>query len=422
MSRFRNSVDRIRAVPGLPRDVLVIIALFAIGLAVGGYILSQQRIVFPWQDRVSFQAGFDEVPSISPGNGQELRVAGVTVGEITDAEVGDDGRAVLTMSFDPGKATIYEDATIELRPKSPLNEMYVNVVDIGTPDAGKITGGEMLDRVTGRHPIPVDEVLSHLDENSREAAGVLLAELDTALATAPESLPPGVVAADTTLQGLESLSTSLRDRRDLLAQLVTGLADIGTGLGQDDARLASLVSNATSTLDAIAAQDDSLRSVLDQLPGLTDDLGTATEALVDLTGELNPTLDDFRAAADILPGALDDLDATIAQVDRTLGVAGPFLADARPVIADLRAATVDLRPATHHVRNLTPMLDPVTAGVVDFLPDIRSFTYNTNSALSGEDANGPIMRGLLQISPSTLDPALIASLEEALGIDLSFGD
>lgn len=415
MSHMRTSMSRIRAIPGLRKDLVVIMCLFALGLAIGGYILSQQRIVFPWQDRIAFQAAFNEVPAISPGNGQEVRVAGVSVGEITDAQIDEDGRAILSLTIDPDAATIYEDALLELRPKSPLNEMYINVTDIGTPEAGKVTGGEVLDNLsTNRSPIPVDEVLSHLDENSREAAGVLLAELNTALASAPETLPPGVVATDVTIQRLQVLSESLRTRRALLAELVTGLANMGTGLGHDDTRLASLVTHARTTLEAISAQDDDLRAVLNQLPGLTDDLGTATASLVDLTGSLNPLLDDLRAASDELPDAFAGLETTIQQLDRTLDLARPFLADARPVVADLRSASADLRPAGAIVRNITPMLDPVTAGVVAFLPDIQAFTYNTNSALSTQDAYGPILRGLLQVGPDTVLGALPIDLEQLL--------
>lgn len=402
MSRVRNSVQRLQAVPGLTQNLLVIAVLFALGLAVGGYILVKQRIVFPWEDRISFSAEFDSVPGISPGNGQELRVAGVTVGEITGAEVTDDGRARLTLTMDPDAATIYENAEIELRPKSPLNEMFVNVINVGTPDAGTVEGGETLVAASDRDPIQVDEVLSHLDTNAREAAGVLLAELDLALVNAPETLPAGVVATDATLEGLESLSNSLVERRALLAQLVTGLADVSTGLGQDDERLRDLVGHATDTLGALAAQDEALREVLGQFPGLTDDLGDATEGLIELTSQLDPTLDDLRAAADALPPALAGVRETVDRLDRTVDLARPFLTDARPIVGSLRATAVDLRPAIADLRALTPLADPATSALIDYLPDLADFTYNTNSAMSLEDSTGPILRGLLQVTPESL--------------------
>lgn len=402
MSRLRSGVQRIQAVPGLTRNLVVIAALFALGLAVGGYILIKQRIVFPWEDRISFSAEFQAVPGISPGNGQELRVAGVTVGEITGADVTDEGRALLTLTMDPSAATIYEDAKIELRPKSPLNEMYVNVIDIGTPAAGTVEGGETLVAASDRDPIQIDEVLGHLDTNAREAAGVLLAELDVALVNAPETLPAGVVATDATLEGLESLSNKLVERRALLAQLVTGLADVSTGLGQDDERLRDLVAHATDTLGALAAQDEALREVLNQFPGLTTDLGDATDGLVELTSQLDPTLDDLRAAADALPPALTGVRETVDRLDRTVELARPFLTDARPIVDDLRVAATDLRPAIADLRALTPLADPSTSALLDYLPDLAAFTYNTNSALSVEDSTGPILRGVLQITPESL--------------------
>lgn len=395
MSRFRGA-------PGVGRDLAVAAALLVAGLAVGGYILARQGIVYPWQHRVRFAADFAEVPGISPGNGQELRVAGVRVGEIVGADVTDAGSARLTLEIDPDAVTIYENAALELRPKSPLNEMYVDVVDVGGPPASEIEGGEVLPRRSTRRPIQIDEVLSHLDERSRTAAGVLLAELDDALAGAPESLPPGVVAMDRTLQRTRSLGESLRERRELIARLVTSTREILTAVGDDDDRLAALLEDARKTLDALAAHDPELRELLGELPGLTTDLGNASDSLVALGGELTPTVDELRAASDALPGALGTLRSTVDDLGTTLDRARPFLADARPLVAGLRAFGADLRPAVADLRAVTPMIDPATAGLVKFLPDVQRFVYNTNSALSVEDSTGPVLRGLLQFSPESL--------------------
>jgi phospholipid/cholesterol/gamma-HCH transport system substrate-binding protein len=65
------------------------------------------------------------------------------------------------------------------------------------------------------------------------------------------------------------------------------------------------------------------------------------------------------------------------------------------VIADANTALVDLKP-------ISAQLNPITAGLVSYLPDLEAFVYNTNSVTSLRDANGAILRGLLQVGPATV--------------------
>ena len=63
-----------------------------IAAVVGGVVLANQRFVPPWSDRLVFYANFAASPGVSPGNGQEVRIAGVNVGDIVGAEVDDSGQ------------------------------------------------------------------------------------------------------------------------------------------------------------------------------------------------------------------------------------------------------------------------------------------------------------------------------------------
>src|SRR6185295_19123389 len=97
--KLHNTWTRIRATKGLGRDLAVIAGLLVLASAVGGYILSHQRVSFPWQEKVAYRADFEEAPGVAPGQGQEVRMAGVPVGEITKADFTRDGRARLTLTL-----------------------------------------------------------------------------------------------------------------------------------------------------------------------------------------------------------------------------------------------------------------------------------------------------------------------------------
>ncbi|WP_214369707.1 MlaD family protein [Pseudonocardia sp. H11422] len=397
---WRRTWQRVRTVPGLARDVTALVALLVLGAAVGGYILSQQRANWPWQQEFHFTAEFDAVPAISPGNGQEVRIAGVPVGDIRDAEVTEAGSALLHLSIDGDEPTVYDNAKLVLRPKSPLNEMYVEI-DPGGPPGAPITEGQVIPKAQSRYPIQVDAVLTHLDDRSRDALTSLLATADTALANAPAHLPDGLRATDDTLTGLAPVAEALSTRRERIATLVASLGRIMEATGEKDVRLAQLADSMQQTLGVLADRDDELAATLEELPGVTGELRRATSATQDLTEQLDPTLDNVARASEELPEALSALRGTVGQVDETLDVAQPVVDRAGPVVADLRPLVVDVHGALQDLEPTTTRLEPITAGFLPYLTDLQAFVYNTNSAFSLSDANGGLFRGLTGVTPET---------------------
>jgi phospholipid/cholesterol/gamma-HCH transport system substrate-binding protein len=397
--KLHNTWTRIRATKGLGRDLAIIAGLIVLASGVGGYILTHQRVSFPWQEKVSYQADFEEAPGVAPGQGQEVRIAGVPVGEITKSDITPEGRARLTLSLQKRYGTVYANARAFLRPKSQLNEMYV-FLDPGGKPAEVLKPGSVLPLAQTTRPIQLDEVLSHLDDRARTAGRIGLEEADAALAR-PETIPPDLQATDAALVALRPVMEALDTRRDKIARLVTAFADIATAAGEDDARLARMLDSARETLDTLAARDAELDATLRQLPGLGDDLRTASGAVSELAGQLNPTLDGIKAASDRLPGALAGMSGVVDRLDRTVDLARPVVDGARPLAADLRPLLASARPALTDTVAWSHRLDPVTANLVEHLPDLAAFVYQGNSVFQLEDANGPILRGLVIVGPET---------------------
>jgi len=404
MTRLRGTWQRIRGTQGLGRDLAIVAGLVVLGSGVGGYILTHQRISFPWDDRVAFQADFEEAPGVAPGQGQEVRIAGVPVGEITAADVSPSGRARLTLSVKARYGEVYRNARVWLRPKSALNEMYV-LLDPGGKPAPRLRPGAVIPQAQTARPIQMDEVLGHLDDRTREAGGVALAEADAALAR-PEAIPPGLRAADATLVAMRPLMEALDTRRDRIARLTTALADIATAAGADDVRLARMLDSARQTLDTLATRDAELEATLAQLPGFGAEVRRVSASTSALSGELNPMLDGMKAASDRLPGAMAGLSGALDRLDRTVELARPVVAGARPLAGDLRPLAASSRAALGDTVAWTGRLDPMTANLVDHLPDLAAFVYRGNSVFSLDDANGPILRGLVVQGLETLEAGL----------------
>ncbi|KAA9153981.1 MCE family protein [Amycolatopsis acidicola] len=399
--KLRQTWQRVRTVPGLGRDVLAVGLVIALGLVSGGIILSHLNMHAPWSDRYSFAADFDQAPAISPGNNQEVRIAGVRVGEITSASVTRDGHARVEMALDPGH-TIYDNAELVLRPKNPLNEMYIEV-NPGGPPGKPLPANGVIPLSRTQRPVQPDEVFDHLDDRSRNALTTLLSESDIALANAPQTLPGGLQATDGTLVKLQPVVQALRTRQDTVRQLVTAFSQIATSVGGDDQRLGQMIDSTQQTLTALAGRQDDLSKSLADLPGFATDLKNAMDGVGNLTTQLNPTLDDLNKASSDLPPALQRMTSTVGQLGQTVQQARPVVQEAQPVVADLRPVVDNLDASMTALRPTTMRLDEMTSKIVGVLDGgLQGFVYNTNSVFSVRDNTGVFPRGNFGVQVDTL--------------------
>ncbi|MBA0126497.1 MCE family protein [Haloechinothrix sp. YIM 98757] len=402
-NRVRVLWQRVRTEPKLGRNLLALGVVVAMGLGVGGYILGNQGagvLAWPWEERLHFSAEFEEASAIAPGQGHEVRIAGVPAGAIEAAEVTEDGLAEVELSVEP-EHTIYDNAELVLRPKSPLNEMYV-AIDPGGPPGEELSGGETLPVANTKRPVQFDEVLGHLDGDTRDAMAALIVETDTALANAPEELSGGLSATDRVLEELRPVVESLRERKDKVAELISALSTISETVGKNDQRLVAIADTLEQTLRGLGEQDTPLEESLRRLPGVTETLTEAMGSVERLSGELDPTLENVHAAAEPLSAALEDLDPALERAGSVTEKASPVVDRAGPVVEDLRPAVADTREALPDVNRMTAHLDPVTSSLVPRLDDVNAFVYNTNSVASVHDGSGPIVRGVAQLSPSSI--------------------
>lgn len=401
--RLRKTWQRVRTEPKLGRNVLVLLCLIVLGLTSGAVIVNHQGAgltTWPWTDRFEFEAVFREAHGVAAGQGQAVTIAGVTVGSIEQARVSEAGHAVLRLSVEPGHR-IYDNARLVLRPKSPLNEMYVTI-NPGGPPSEPIKEGQRLPLGNTETPVTIDQVTAHLDHSTREALASLITEADIGLTHAPDTLTSGVAGTERVLRNLRPVVTELHQRQNTLADLVSALAAISRAVGDDNQRLTRLAADLQRSLRALSDRSHPLDQAIRQLPEFTSQLNRATDAVQTLSGQLNPTLDSVRKASDSLPDALAELRSTVEQAGPVVDKANPVVAQLKPVAADLRPVLRDTRAALPDLTAMSARLDPVTSALVPYLEDLRAFTYNTASVTSLRDGNAPVIRAHLVAAPSTI--------------------
>ncbi|MBZ5735308.1 MlaD family protein [Nocardioides sp. TRM66260-LWL] len=390
MSRLTTAVERMRNTPGLGRDVTAMIVCLALATACGAYILSHQAFQAPWTKTFTFRAEFDKAPAVRPQSLQEVRIAGVQVGRITGAAPTDHGTAMVDLSIDP-QQTVYENARVLLRTKSPLNVMYVTL-DPGGPPARPLPAGGTIPLAQTSRIVQPNEILDKLDARARFGLTSLLNELDVATARNPQALGTGLTDTAAAMRSFQPVLAELRTRRQNLARLVTSFSQIARAAGDDDERLVDLVASSQEALDALASRDTQVARTIRSLPGFTTRLRGSMASVDELTGELDPTLDDLSRASGTLPKALGDLTGTVTAIRQFVSGAAPVVDRAGPVTADLEPFVGDARASVRSLRPQAALLPQATRRIVPWMEDLAAFVYQTSSAFSLFDANGGMGR------------------------------
>ena len=125
-----------RAIAKHRTDFAAIAALIVAAFGVTLYILEHQPSFTFGQSYYTVRAQFATAAAVTSGQGQAVTIAGVQVGLVGGVTL-QDGRAVVTMDIYQRYAPIYRDASVLLRPRTPLKDMYL-ALDPGNRSAGPI--------------------------------------------------------------------------------------------------------------------------------------------------------------------------------------------------------------------------------------------------------------------------------------------
>ena len=405
-----------RAIGDNVRALAAIAGVVVVALAIGGYILSNQRLNLPaWvplvgTDFYTVEAELETAQALAPGQGQSVTIAGVKVGEIGSVRL-EDGRAVVELRIEREHAPVHRDATLLLRPRTALKDMYVSL-DPGSDRAGEIADGGRIPVSNTLPDVNPDEILAALDRDTRDYLRILLHSGAEALdGDSPAALRQTLKRFLPTTRDTRRITAGLIERRRNIANAVHSFQRLATALGDEDTRLAELIDSASANFGAIARQDASLREALTLLPGTLDETASTLASVDELAADLGPALERLRPGARALGPSLRQarpfLRATTPVIRDQLR---PFARDVQPTVRDLRSAAQDLAVVTPRLTRTVRVVNALL-NTIAFNPPGReegflfwgAWANHAGATLFGtQDAHGPIRRGLLITSCSSL--------------------
>ena len=125
-----------RAIKTHVADFTAIVVLVVLAALVAGYILNHERLRLPFiqSSPYTLNAEFSTGQALTPGQGQEVTISGVKVGEVGNVTL-KNGTATVQMQINQKyKHLIHTDATALARPRTGLQDMFIEV-NPGSPNA-----------------------------------------------------------------------------------------------------------------------------------------------------------------------------------------------------------------------------------------------------------------------------------------------
>jgi phospholipid/cholesterol/gamma-HCH transport system substrate-binding protein len=239
----------------------------------------------------SYSAEFSEAAGLQQDD--EVRVAGVKVGKVSDIELAGD-RVLVT--FKVKDAWVGDQSTAAIKIKNVLGQKYLAL----EPDGREVLDPSVpIPRHRTTAPYDVLEAFRGLAETTNAIDTTQLAQSFEVIAETFADTPDDVKGA---LTGLQQLSTTISSRDTQLATLLDNTRQISQTLAERDAEVVKLLQDGNLLLAEIGRRRDAISTLLDgtqalakELTGLVEDnqeqLGPVLTSLDQLTGMLQRNQD-----------------------------------------------------------------------------------------------------------------------------------
>jgi phospholipid/cholesterol/gamma-HCH transport system substrate-binding protein len=393
-------------------DFIAILVLVGLAAAVVIYLLQHQPAFTLGKSYYTVKVEFATGAAVTAGQGQSVDVAGVQVGQIGAIHL-QGGRAIVTMNIFKKYQPIYRDATVLLRPRTPLKDMYLSL-DPGTKDAGAVPAGGMLPVANSQPDVNVEEILSTLDVDTRNyillllSGGAQLFHDGNATGAAPS--PAAVADLTGTLKRFAPLNRDtkmftalLKERTVNIRRSIHNFKEVSQALGSVDGTLTSLINSSNTNFAAISSQDQNLEDALTLLPGTLQ--------------QTTQTLGKVQSFAKASTPALRGLVPFAHAFGPALSAATPLFRDTTPVIKNqLRPFSVAIQPLAKILAPASAKLNVATPALTRSVKVLNSLfntlayqpagskqgylfwgswlAHNALSLTDIQDAQGPAVRGL----------------------------
>lgn len=251
----------------------------------------------------TYEAEFSEAAGIEVDN--EVRVAGIKVGKVTDVDLAEDR---VLVSFRVKDTWIGDQTSAEIKVKTLLGRKFLSLHPVGRQDQDPDEPIPLDRTVT---PYDVTEAFEDLSDTVDAIDTDQLAESFRTMSDTFEDSPDHVHAA---LDGLSALSTTIASRDDQVAELLENTRDVSSILADSSEEFDQLIDDGNLLLTELDHRRDDIHALLTGTRDLAEEL---SGLVADNQEQLGPALEELDTVTDVLERQADNL-------DRSFELASPY--------------------------------------------------------------------------------------------------
>ncbi|MGH9274642.1 MAG: MCE family protein [Acidimicrobiales bacterium] len=261
--------------------------------------------------RYELVATFDDVAGMYDGD--DVKLAGLTVGQVTDIAV-TDGRARVRFEVDED-VQLPADSTVAVRWRNLIGQRFLGL-QAGTADT-MLGDGDTMDHA--RNVVDLGQLVNQLVPLTQAVSPRQVNEILTTLLQAFEGNDDSF---DELLADFDGILGALAERDDTISQLLQDYDTITTAVASRDAQIGQMVENLVAISETFAGNDELLDQALVELASLStgvdhilgqgaNDLGLTLDHLAVLTGTAADHVDELESALVGLPPMFESLLTTL---------------------------------------------------------------------------------------------------------------
>jgi phospholipid/cholesterol/gamma-HCH transport system substrate-binding protein len=276
------------------------------------------------------------------------------------------------------------------------------------PGSGKeeVKDGHVFGLAQTEPNVNLDQFLASLDADTRQYIQLLVAGGAQGIGGHSQQLGDALRRFEPFVEYSAKLNKAVAGRRTELARVIHDFGELTTELGKHDQQVSTFVSSSNKALGNFANQQQALEESFEEFPAT---LRTAQEG--------------FASSNEFSKVALPTLTKLIPQAQASTpafkATEKLFAKTTEPIRDGIRPLTREIRPLLTQANKGSEPLEKTVRSFGESLEGLNSFfnelaykpkggqsylfylpyaNHNLNSAFSVQDANGPVLRGLLGIS------------------------
>jgi ABC-type transporter Mla subunit MlaD len=393
------------------RRIALIIALIAAAAATVATVAGADG-------KRTYQVELDNAFGLVPGS--DVKIGGVVSGSITDLDVNDAKRAVVTVEVSGPFSELKKDATCSSEPQSLIAEFFLDCQQGQAPEP--LTGVLPVEQTT--QTVQQDLVNNILREPYKRRFQLIINEFGTALAGNPENLNEAIRRGAPALRNLDKVLEILARQNRVIRDLNVNSDTVIGRLAENRANVARFIEEANDTAAASASRRADLARDFELLPGFLGELHPSLVQLDKLVREQTPILSDLRRSSgqlttlsNNLPGFNNATRISLLSLGEASKVGKRAFTKAADEIAELDKASTNAPGAAKPTADFLAALDqperyveedtratddtgrPQPAGYTG-LEGLLNYVYYQTTAINQFDTIGHLLHVVLLLDPA----------------------